>query len=48
MNCESWMLCSLSHVVKCPYCKETPCRLNQDQEEWLTHEPEHYPMGEEE
>ena len=32
MNCESWLLCSLSHVCECPYCKQTPCELYKEEE----------------
>lgn len=38
-----------SQTLACMKCgKVNYSRINDDQEEWLTHEPEHYPMGEEE
>ena len=27
MNCEQWLNCILAQTSTCPYCKETPCRM---------------------
>ena len=33
MNCESWMNCIMSQWIRCPYCTQTPCALQQKKDD---------------